>query len=498
MARLAVLAVVLAGCDAVFGLTDVHVPPDGATPLPRVVGHYHQLYVMNNADGSPLVVDRVYLPGTVSFAAILDDGTRPTVDYAADGTFSFPIAHEGQWYRFEVSADGTRNEVQSATPQLNLQGLLAGRPDRLPPYPATVQFDYPLSSGFNQPAYIMSTGLFTQTYTGQFGPTVSFDWRLSSLSSGALLGMLEAEQHDALYAVEVETDNSVSGLPFTTIKGLSRSEVTLVPNATITIPPPQDVAKNACMRFAESGTAIGDRIVAAAPRTYATPTGNWYTYLAPDPDRMVTVGAQWVTAAGWAGTKDIDLTASFHDPFVGRALLVESTIAENFAVQLPNTSTPVTYANYTALWDRAARGDPSSCGPATTTLTSKVGLASLPTLDGTLLDTDGQTIALDLSRDVPVTWSLAADGPVDYYGIAVHELTAVNGVTFPISRFAVAVSGKQAALIDRSIFVPGHTYLVVVAASLGRPNAALGDWETASFPLESAGIYSRYFQVQAR
>src|SRR5512138_1832394 len=107
MARLAALAVALAGCDAVFGLTELQ--PGG----PRVTGHYHQLYVTNDASFAPVVTDRVLLPGTVGLAVTLDDGTQPTVDYASDGTFSFPLAHAGQPYRLVTSVGGLGSEYQT-------------------------------------------------------------------------------------------------------------------------------------------------------------------------------------------------------------------------------------------------------------------------------------------------------------------------------------------------------------------------------------------------
>lgn len=494
MARLAVLAVALAGCDAVFGLTELH---SGDANGPRVTGHYHQLYVTNDATFAPVVTDRTLLPGTVGIAVTLDDGTQPTVDYASDGTFSFPLAHAGQPYRLVTSVGGLGSEYQTAAPALRLVNLLAGRPDRMPVFASTVQFPFPDAMSTSMPAYTMSTGLYTQSNTGQYGP-VSFDWRLSTLASGALLGLLDAAHYDELFAVELENDTFASGLTWQTIKGLARASVTQVPGGTVSLPQPQPVSKNACLRMSSPGTAIRDRLVAAAPRAYSGYAGNWYAYMAPAADRMGTAGALWTVQCGFSGPQDLDVTAPFHDPFTGMTLLVESAVVANYSVMVPGTTMPATYATYTSMWDRAERGDPASCAPAVTVLDSKVALPTLPTLDGTPLGTDGQTVALDLTRDVPITWSTQTPGPVDFYGVTVHDLTNLSGKTYPVQRTSFVVAGQTAAFIDRAVFEPGHWYIIAISVSLGRPNAAQGDWETLTLPLENAAVYSRYFQVQAR
>jgi hypothetical protein len=492
---LAVVAVVLAGCDAVFGLTEVH--PGDANDGPRVTGHYHQLYVTNDQSFAPVVTDRTLLPGTVGIAVTLDDGTQSIVDYASDGTFSFALAHAGQPYRLVTSISGLGSEYQTAAPVLRLVNLLAGRPDRMPIFPSTVQFAFPDAMTATSPAYVMSTGLYTQSNTGQYGP-VSFDWRLSQPTSGALLGLLDAAHYDELFAVELESDTVVAGLPWTTIKGVSRASVTQVPSGVVALPQPLPVSKNACLRMTSPGTAIRDRLVGAAPRAYTSYSGNWYAYMAPAPDQMGTAGALWTVQCGFTGPLDLAVTAPFHDPFTGMTLLVQSTVVASYDVMVPGTTIPYSYPTYTSMWDRAERGTPTSCSPAVTILDSKVALPSIATLDTTPLDNDGQTVALDLTRDVPITWSIATPGPVDFYGVSVHELTNLNGKTYPVQRASLAVAGQTSAFIDRAVFVPGHWYIIAITTSLGRPNAAQGDWETITLPLENAGVYSHYFQVQAR
>src|SRR5262245_23923936 len=112
MRRLAVLVVVLAGCDIAFGFEDVTIPPEALL----VTGTYGQRFVTNDQSFAPIVSERVYPPGTISFAVTLDDGTEPTVDYKDDGTFSFSINEPGQSYRFAVTVDGQQGHIEQHAP----------------------------------------------------------------------------------------------------------------------------------------------------------------------------------------------------------------------------------------------------------------------------------------------------------------------------------------------------------------------------------------------
>src|SRR5262245_2946639 len=195
MPRVVALVVVLAGCDKLFGLDEL----TGSSDATQVTGHFHALYTINNAAFEPQVAEHVYPPGMLSFAVTLDDGTQPAVDYAPDGTFSFPIETPGQRYRLIVSGD----ELQSAAPQLSLATLHAGRLDPALPTPAYVQFESPSQVGSQGAAWLSSTGIYTFTYTNQFGPTVMFDWRLAQPASRSTPGMLDASTHDRMYALDV-------------------------------------------------------------------------------------------------------------------------------------------------------------------------------------------------------------------------------------------------------------------------------------------------------
>ena len=147
-------------------------------------------------------MDRTYPPGTIAFAVTLDDGSKPPVAYGNDGTFSFPRAASDQPYRLVITADGSTSELQHTSSQLKLVSLVAGRPDRRPLAAATLQFSVPIAGVAQSSAYVESTGLWTQSFTGAVGPTVSFDWRLAAAATGSVIGLLDAAHYDRVYVIE--------------------------------------------------------------------------------------------------------------------------------------------------------------------------------------------------------------------------------------------------------------------------------------------------------
>jgi hypothetical protein len=255
------------------------------------------------------------------------------------------------------------------------------------------------------------------------------------------------------------------------------------------------VTRNTCMRFASANGAEVKRIMAASPRTYASTLYDWIAYAAPAPEVMGSAGALWVAIGSGSPAVDLDIAPTFHDPFTGMTLLVESAAIASFNVQLPNAA-PLAFPNITRRFALAERGNPSSCTPAKTVLGSAVSLATDFTLDGIPLDSDGKVVAIDTADRVVLSWT-PTDGPVDYYSISVQELQVVNGATTNIARAGLSVAGQTTARLDPALFVPGTTYIIAVSSSVGRPNVVAGDWQTLQLPTESATMWSHPFQIQA-
>jgi hypothetical protein len=495
MLRLAACAVVvLAGCDSVFGLTPITYTPDASAS--RVTGSFKQTYIANDETFAPMIVDRVLPNGAISFGARLDDGTDVEVDYNADGTFAFPIAREGQRYRFFYTMNGVRSELQTDAAQLKVGGLVGGRPDPRAVAQATVQFPFPIMGATTYGAFIASTGVYSFTYSGSFGPTVSFDWRLAAPAPGSTLGLLDASKHDRLYALEMQVDSTIANLPYSSIKGVSSASVTQVPGGVVTLTQPQAVAKNTCARLVAANVAEHDRIVAAHPRSYVSSSGDWLAYSAPFPERMGLVGANWVAVCGFSPVRDLDISPSFHDPYPGTTMVVESAAAATFNLTLPG-ATPNPVANITRRYAIGERGVPMPCTPAKSNLETNIALPGRFAVNGMTLDADAQVVQLDLARDVDLTWEIVAPGLFEYFLVSVYEVQNVNGATTLVPRVSFAVANHLSGKLDRTMFTAGGKYIVAVVSALGRPDIGSGDWETLRFPLESSTIWSTYFEVEA-
>ena len=495
MGRFALLALALAGCDQVFGLSEVTTPPDAA-PF-NVSGRFHQMYLMNNSSFTPRVVERIYPVGTVAFDAILDDGTRAPVEYRADGSFSFPLAYEGQSYRLVYSVEGTRSEIQHSSLTLRIANLSAGRPDRLPVTSGTIGFTYPLSNGTNHPAHIATTGVYTYSNTGQYGPNVLFNWRLATIAPSGGTGMLDASKYDRAYAVHLVNDTTtIAGVTWTTVSAVSSAAITQSTGLSSTLPAPVAVGRNTCARFQALNVAEHARITAAVPRAYSASYANWLLWMTPAPDITGLAGAHYVGVSSSPTVRDYDIAPRFHDTYAGTTLIVQAFASANFSIALPGAA-PVALSNGTARYHKVAPGNPASCTSERAIMDARVGVVGAMTLGGTPLDTDGKQVVLDLTRDVPLTWSLGADGPVDISSVGVYELVVVNGTTTYVVRLALSVVGTSAR-IDPSYLVSGSKYIIVITSSLGRPYAAQGDVETLSLPWENSVTWSHYFEVKAQ
>ena len=496
LGRFAVLALAVAGCDQVFGIREVATNDAAPDPM-RVTGRFHQLYAMNDTSFAPRVGERIYPVGSIAFDAILDDESHPAVDYQADGTFTFSLVHEGQAYRLVFTVDGVRGEIQHSATQLRLATLVAGRPDRLAVTATTVSLPYPLATATNLPAIIATTGVYTFSNTNMFGPTVTFDWRLSTPAQGGATGMLDASKYDRAYALEFVTDTtSIPNTSWSRIAAVSSASITQSQGFTAMLPQPAPVTRNTCARFSASNVAEYNRIANAAPRAFSYTYGNWVLWMVPAPDVLGIPGAMYVGLCTFRPVRDVDVAPTFYDTFIGTTLIVQSFAAGYFDVTLPG-ATALVIPNGTSRFHKVERGNPASCTSAKENIGSSVGIPSGFLLDGVALDTDGKQIALDLTHDVPLAWQLGADGPVDAFNVSLHELTIVNGATTNIARLGISVAGTTAR-IDPAFLVPGHRYIIAITAQLGRPNVAQGDFETLALPWENSVTWSHYFEVKAR
>jgi hypothetical protein len=455
-----------------------------------VTGRLGQRYATNDAAFMPTVMDYVYPPASVVMAVRLDDGTTSAVSYSDDGTFSFPLATPGQTYALAITAGGdVLAELQHTAAHLELVELAVGRPDRRPvTLPTTIQFQYTNNPGMQ--AVVTSTGIWSRTPTGQNGAFFDYRWDMStSLSNLGTIGLLDASQHDVVYLTKELPQNGVGTIAawastsFTQTDGVSHVIAgTLTPTVV-----------DQCKHVVAPGADTEARLVGAVPDNYATTLWGWQILAVPSIDRLGPVGGLALATSGGTTTNNIDVMPMFANPYPGTQLIASMTVLRGRAVTAPGATSGMYVANAASVVTGFSGG--GTCANDTATLAFTIGVPAIPSIGGTLLDSDDQSLALDLTRPVPMTWSLAGSGPVDYYHVELDEVVVTG--TSGTSRFPVRAIDTIAtsATIDPSLFEHGHTYIVWVESVRAAPDAAAGILTGTVFPIELAQVWSHSFVV---
>jgi hypothetical protein len=496
--RIAASVLALAGCDRVFGLDPI-TPSIDAPPLPKIVtGRVVERYASNNASFQPIVMDRVFAPGTIALSATLDDGTLAAVDYQPDGTFQFPLNTRGQRYRFVATADGNTAELQLTSPQLNLAFLVAGRPNARPIGPTNLVFSFPGPVASYTGAFITTTGQWSQSYTGQFGPTVTYPWMEAQESGGVPLGLLDASAFDRAYVIQLYVDFATpgGGPNYEAINAASATSISQEIGVNSVLNPPAATTFDTCVHMQTKNATEYARLTAALlPRTYLA-YSDWLVFWVPDADQLGTTGGQLLAASTLTGAPpDLDIAPSMAVPYPGGNLIAFDGAFAIFNVVAPGATNALQLYNGGRRYQKATPGAGGTCAGSTVSdLTGTVGIADTPLLNGTRLDALNQLIPIDHAHPATVTWSIAGQGPVDMTSVVLFELVAINGDSVMVNLQSVQVV-DQVAQLDSSLLVPGHMYVVSVTTSLGRPDAASGDFTHIAYPLANLAVWSQPFVV---
>jgi hypothetical protein len=486
-----VVIVALAGCDAVFGLTPLTPPPpdaptDAVDPL-KVVGRYHVQHTINQADFTPALVDDAFPSSQMTAICVLDDGSMPAVAYHDDGTFSFPLAAAGQSYRLTFDTPLGATEYQSASNHLELVNRFPGR---LFPTPVTLPTSIHVNLG---PApgtiYMTSTGVWTDTYSG-YSDTATFDFDWQTANPPSWRGLLRADLYDRLYVVD-HANYGTAAMAYSAISGYGAYSITQTDGtaATISTPPVATLMHDRCTHLLALRGELFNRLQAAQPG-FGTPADVWAILAVPALELDNNGGLAVAVGGETTPTPtDLDVSVTYVDPFVGTRVVAAIDVNIRRNIQLPGTASPYTVYG----GGRTLQKIPTTTCTTRVIVQSTVGIAALPTLAGTQLDTDNKSITLAASDPV-VTWTLAVDGPVDYATVLVFEVVNNAGATDLLLQRRV-VTAERSAVFARSLFVSGHTYLIMIQDTLGAPNAAAGDFYTASYPHAGMQTVSYTFKV---
>jgi hypothetical protein len=135
---------------------------------------------------------------------------------------------------------------------------------------------------------------------------------------------------------------------------------------------------------------------------------------------------------------------------------------------------------------------PTAC--ASVALNATIAVPDIPTLGGTRLDTDGQTVALDRSGLVELDFAPTSAGSADDWSIVLEEVT-VNGTVATPAQLRTYSTLQPSVQIDPTLLVAGHMYLFQTTARVGYPNAAMRDYRMISYPFGTGVAFSSVFTV---
>ncbi len=488
------IAMTGAGCDFVFGLDEVVAPESlDAASLPRVTGRLSERYVTNNTSGMPVVLDRTYEPEAIGIAVTLADGTTPEVEYRADGTFEFERADPRQLYRLVFTTDGARNEYQLDVPEVTIERFAAGRPSPAVVQSSSLQFGYKAAEAGLVGAQLASTGVFMTLSTGQFGPTVTADWKTANVTGASREGLLDASEGDRMYVLELHYDSTTRpGLNYASISGASSAAITQIPAKTTVLPTPVAVTRNACAHLVTPNATELRRITTAVPaRSYTYLGGDWYIFGVPSNELGLTAALP-LAYAGEVTALDSDHTIPFYEPFPGWGLVAQAGALAGFDTPIPGSTQPLRLYNAVRRYRVLGHG-PIDCSQAPLPLSGTAALPDGITLAGKALDVDDKPVTLG-DGDVEVTWQNVLPGSVDLMTAAVYEIVGSPEAASIVGRRAAVVLAPR-AVFDRSLFVSGKRYVIAVTNSVGRPGAASGDFATLAPALETAVTWSHTFLV---
>lgn len=406
------------------------------------------------------MLEGAYQRGELSGTVTLDDGTTATLTFG-DGTFSFLRHHSAQGYDLELTTPLGTTTYQLDVSTITILELLPGRLP-LAAVPPGTNASITLANRPPSPAFesVGSNGSLL-TYL-ELPPTadnpILIDW--STVTSR---GLPEAALHDALYYLAFET---LPSPVYSRVSHVGIVEATLVAAQTTgvsigvaALPP------NTCARLDVRAASELSRV-----KTVLSGTNNYLTWqVAVAPTIELAARSAVPVAIGGGPPVDSTFDVSFPKPFSGGALVASL-----------QTGTYRTLSSGLVLFAETFHQQPAdgTCNGTRVTTTLADGVVAMGTnisLGTTPLQSDYQSIEIDRSQPVTVTWTRTA-GHADGATIQLFDVT--SGYTL-VKRLETTA---ERARFAPALIQPGHSYVVGVVLYTGFPNAPSGDFKTTSIP----------------
>src|SRR5258706_9863300 len=140
--------------------------------------------------------------------------------------------------------------------------------------------------------------------------------------------------------------------------------------------------------------------------------------------------------------------------------------------------------NLTAvMYDYAKFWAGAGCAQQTATIASTVEIPGTLTVGTTDITADDQSVAVDVSKLVNVSWKPASPGSADLYVVKIGELTN-DGFATSLTDVRAFFTVTPSLRIPPAVLESGHTYILDILAYVGRPGAKTGDLTRFAFPSE--------------
>ncbi|MBV8759700.1 MAG: hypothetical protein JO257_20595 [Deltaproteobacteria bacterium] len=477
------LLLALCGCDSLFGLD--HVPPaaDAAPPVidsaARTVSCvYSETIASVAADGTPRLVMQ---PPPLNFAhAAIGDMQIPI---AADGTFQF-MARSGQPYELLVQSGGETAYFDRGADTCHLVAYFNHRPGALPVTSTTpLRFDITGMPQANTVVRITSTGQRTflaPVFSGT--NSWSLDWASALDLDGSPAGLIDASAGDRLYwvAMPISTD-------YYAITQAAQASVTMTNgSATIVAATPAALPLR-CVHVQSGEGTLATMMQAMAPRGPGTPQSSWAITSISSPAAGIHE-SQPLALTTRPDVADHNVTVSYGNPYPGESDAFQVGVALAYKLSL-GTGAATTIYSSVSTYDLIHTD--ASCSTTVTPQLPPVAFPMAPSLAGVALAADNQSFALDRSQPVPVHVSIDESTELIAF---LDEVTVEAGLTKvgPVATF-FPLGGDFA--IDPSLLAVGHTYLFVLQARRGFPNALQFDYGTIAYPMAYAAFPTTSFTI---
>jgi hypothetical protein len=465
------LALLLGGCDRVFGLephdaTVTDAPVDG--PPIVVTGHLGRDYIFNETSGIPTRTSIPYASTELQPEVRLAGGTVVPVDWKPDGTFSF-VVPAGQRYRL-LTGTSSITELQTDALTIDRVDTIYGHPDGVVTGGSRLQATVgPITAGHS--VIVTSSGVWNLLGVPSIDITGHFNEAWS-------VPLASASKGDRLYLNEYAPSGTralVLAKSATVSAEMSAGTTNL---GTVTL---GGVTASKCAAIDAKFVDELGRIRTAIPTYQGQFNATWNLFAAWFPES----GPGFAFPIAQKGGVPGDERASFMypTPFPDASTLAAMHISVAGSVTTHGVNI-VVYAG-TSHFQQAI--DDGVCHTYTfpgngVAIPTNMRLANVLLADGVNIGIANQPATIDL------TWE--STGPADSWIVSLADFSV--DPSRELRRYYTAV---PRVAVDPTVFLANDVYVFRIIAIAGTPNAGSGDLVTLTYPYALASVPTPGFLV---